>query len=96
MRTSGSSASSGLGRAAFGLPALVFLVVGLLLGACGRPAAPGEPALVIISFDGFRPDYLERFDTPNLDRLAADGVRAEYLIPSSPTTAWRTRRPTRW
>ena len=40
---------------------------------------------MIISFDGFRPDYLERFETPNLDRLAADGVRAEYLIPSFPT-----------
>lgn len=71
-------------------PGRLALVLGLLatLGAaaCGSPRVPeSPPAVVLVSVDGFRPDYLDRFDTPNLDRLAADGVRAEYLIASFPT-----------
>ncbi len=74
-------------RAATARPALALgILVVLLAWACGGPGAPGAPpALVLVSMDGFRPDYLERFDTPNLDRLAAGGVRAEYLIPAFPT-----------
>ncbi len=35
--------------------------------------------------DGFHPSYLERAATPNLDRLAAGGVRARALLPVFPT-----------
>jgi len=48
-------------------------------------AAPRDGrALVLISLDGFRWDYLDRVDTPNLDRIAA-GVRAESLVPPFPS-----------
>jgi predicted AlkP superfamily pyrophosphatase or phosphodiesterase len=43
------------------------------------------PILVLISFDGWRWDYIDRFPTPNLHALAARGARAERLIPSFPT-----------
>ncbi len=43
------------------------------------------PTVVLISFDGFRHDYLDRYPTPNFDRVAAAGVRAAGLIPSFPT-----------
>jgi len=38
-----------------------------------------------VSLDGWRWDYLDRADTPNLHALAARGVRSEGLIPSFPT-----------
>ena len=37
--------------------------------------------VLLISFDGFRADYLEWFDTPNMDRFFKNGVRAKGLIP---------------
>ncbi len=35
----------------------------------------------MISFDGFRSDYLDWYDTPNMDNFISKGVRAEGLIP---------------
>ena len=37
--------------------------------------------VLLISFDGFRADYLDWFDTPNMDRFFKNGVRAKGLIP---------------
>lgn len=37
------------------------------------------PKLLLISFDGFRWDYLTKVDTPNFDRLINDGVKAEWI-----------------
>lgn len=48
------------------------------------PVVAPDP-LILISLDGFRWDYLELTDTPNLDRLIAAGVRAEGLIPVFPS-----------
>lgn len=45
----------------------------------------GKPYVVLVSFDGFRWDYQDRFPTPAMDRLAAEGVRASALIPVFPT-----------
>src|SRR5687767_2193647 len=44
-----------------------------------------KPTVILISLDGFRYDYLEKFNTPNLGRLAREGVRAKWMIPSFPT-----------
>ena len=41
--------------------------------------------VVMVSMDGFRWDYADLYDTPNLDQIAAGGVKAERLIPSFPT-----------
>lgn len=37
------------------------------------------PPLLLISFDGFRADYLQRFPMPNLERLYSQGVLVEQL-----------------
>jgi arylsulfatase A-like enzyme len=43
------------------------------------------PYVILISIDGFRPDYVERFDLPTLRRLASEGARARSMQPVFPT-----------
>jgi predicted AlkP superfamily pyrophosphatase or phosphodiesterase len=43
-----------------------------------------RPTVLLISIDGFRPDYLEKTPSPNLHKLAASGVRGS-LIPCFPS-----------
>ena len=73
----------------FRLPALL---LALSLAACATaPAPPSASApdapytLLLVSLDGVHPDDLARGDTPNLSRLAAHGVQAEWMVPSYPT-----------
>jgi ectonucleotide pyrophosphatase/phosphodiesterase family protein 5 len=44
--------------------------------------------LILVSIDGFRPDYLGRGVTPNLNALAAHGVRAAAMHPSFPSVTF--------
>ncbi|XP_036595441.1 ectonucleotide pyrophosphatase/phosphodiesterase family member 7-like [Trichosurus vulpecula] len=37
--------------------------------------------LLVISFDGFRWNYDQDVDTPNMDRLVREGVKAKYFTP---------------
>src|SRR3954468_9680589 len=64
----------------------VFLLALTLIGVAParQHAAAGPPILILISFDGWRWDYIERQPAPNLKALAARGVRATKLIPSFP------------
>lgn len=69
---------------------ILLLTTSFLLFSCisiSKDTASNEPEnyLILISFDGFRWDYLEKTDTPNLDRLAANGVKANALIPVFPS-----------
>jgi predicted AlkP superfamily pyrophosphatase or phosphodiesterase len=36
------------------------------------------PLLIVISFDGFRNDYINSSLTPNLYKLAENGVKGQY------------------
>ena len=38
--------------------------------------------VLLISFDGFRADYLDWYDTPNIDKFTENGVRAIGMKPS--------------
>lgn len=44
-----------------------------------------KPTVILISLDGFRYDYIDRYKPPTLTRLAESGVRAKWMIPSFPT-----------
>ena len=64
------------------------LLLSLVAFACGSraPALPPDQAIVIlISIDGWRWDYLDRFNPPVLSKMAAAGVRADGLIPQFPS-----------
>ncbi|WP_324032468.1 alkaline phosphatase family protein [Shewanella avicenniae] len=48
--------------------------------------APNDtPTVIMISLDGFRWDYIEKFDAKNIGAIATHGVRAEQLRPAYPT-----------
>ena len=44
-----------------------------------------KPTVILVSLDGFRPDYLTRYNPSTLNELAREGVRAEFLKPIFPT-----------
>jgi predicted AlkP superfamily pyrophosphatase or phosphodiesterase len=53
-------------------------------GGINRPEHLAKPSLVLVSFDGFRADYLDRLALPNFRRMIARGVRAQALRPVFP------------
>jgi len=67
---------------------LAALLAALWLTGCataGSEISPPKARLtILVSIDGFRPDYLERGLTPNLGELAAGGVRGT-MTPSFPS-----------
>jgi predicted AlkP superfamily pyrophosphatase or phosphodiesterase len=71
-------------------PRLILLSLLLIIGSVAWAQGPARitdlrPTAILISLDGFRYDYLDRYSPPNLQRLAASGVRAEALLPCFPT-----------
>ena len=44
-----------------------------------------QPHIILISIDGFRHDYAEKFGAKNLLKIASKGSRAESLIPCYPS-----------
>ncbi len=50
-----------------------------------KPVEDLKPTVILISLDGFHPDYLGKYSSPTLNKLAAEGVRAKWLIPSFPS-----------
>jgi len=53
-------------------------------GRANSPEQVKKPYLIIISADGFRYDYVDKYHAKNLLKLAAGGVRAQSMIPSFP------------
>lgn len=44
-----------------------------------------KPYVILISLDGFRWDYVERFNPPHISNFIKNGVKAQSLIPSFPS-----------
>jgi predicted AlkP superfamily pyrophosphatase or phosphodiesterase len=51
--------------------------------SCARSTEPAP--LILIGLDAFGWDFQDKTETPNLDRLVARGVRAEWMVPIFPT-----------
>ena len=67
--------------------ALALVILGCAATGFGarRSAPPDSQAILLISLDGFRYDYLDRPAAVNLRALAARGVRARWMVPIFPT-----------
>ncbi len=66
---------------------LILLLIVLLAPSCSSTARNADPAgpLILISIDGFRWDYLQKYDAPVLRQLAANGVHATRLTSCFPS-----------
>ena len=54
-------------------------------GGVNDPRWHDAPYVVMISFDGFRHDYLDHHDTPAFDQVVTRGIRSQGLIPVFPS-----------
>ncbi len=61
------------------------LLLTLLLGT---PVRAADPVVILISIDGMRWDYLDRYSPPHLVQLAREGTRLSQLIPTFPTKTY--------
>jgi len=69
-------------------PFYIFLLtisVLLLSGCSFFSQGDKDNYVVLVSFDAFRWDYQDLYNTPNLDEMEKRGVKVEELIPSFPT-----------
>ena len=78
------------------LPAIILI---LILSACqstkvkpitthnryNSPATLEKPYVVLVSIDGFRADYVEKYKAKNIAAIGSEGVQADYMIPSFPS-----------
>ena len=39
-----------------------------------------QPTVILVSYDGFRWDYMEKVHTPNLNFIASNGIKAKHLL----------------
>jgi predicted AlkP superfamily pyrophosphatase or phosphodiesterase len=65
--------------------ACLLLTLSLSAQAQARPIRDLQPTVILISLDGFRYDYLDLYQPPNLNSLARSGVRARWMTPSFPS-----------
>jgi len=62
------------------------ICVNLFFGAeCATISNSKHPKLVVLSYDGFRFDYMEKTNTPTLDSLKSQGVHTPYMQPQFTT-----------
>ena len=60
-------------------PFVAIIMVAIFLASCATPGIDSEelndrPYVVMVSFDGFRHDYVEKWQLPNFKRLIAAGA----------------------
>lgn len=54
-------------------------------GGVNAPSQREKPYVILVSFDGFKPEYLQRIDLPNFQRVMRSGVRSAGMIPVFPS-----------
>ena len=59
---------------------LTLFVVGLLYSTIAFGQSGETPYVVLVSFDGFRFDYAEKFDAPNFKSIIRQGVKPRALF----------------
>jgi len=64
---------------------IIFAIIFSFSGLAQKPVTDLKSTVILISLDGFRYDYLDKFKPDMLNQLARKGVRAKWMIPSFPT-----------
>lgn len=64
---------------------LILFVIIFSIPVLGNSIKDLKPTVILISLDGFRYDYLDKYQPKTLNQLAKNGVRAKWMIPSFPT-----------
>ena len=67
------------------LAGLSWMASGQAIHPENSPAQVDKPYVLLISIDGYRYDYTEKYGASNLSELGKQGVRAKALIPEFPT-----------
>jgi hypothetical protein len=65
-------------------PVVCVIASGVLPGSAAPPVRR-EPAVVLVSLDGFRHDYASIHNTQNLKQIGAAGAEADVLVPAFPS-----------
>ncbi len=63
-------------------------LLALLLLVPSFAGAQSKSSVLLISFDGFRSDYAERYEARNLIAMGKRGVTAKAMLPSFPSTTF--------
>ncbi len=64
---------------------LILVLIAAVFSACTIENKTEQPYLIILSMDGFRWDYTDAVNTPNFDKIAKMGVKAESMQVSFPS-----------
>jgi Uncharacterized proteins of the AP superfamily len=67
---------------------VLILILTLLSGFRKDSRKPFKSYVLLVSLDGFRWDYGKLYNTPNLNKLAKDGVKADRMFSSFPTVTF--------
>jgi predicted AlkP superfamily pyrophosphatase or phosphodiesterase len=60
----------------------------IISGRKNSLAQQKKPYVILISADGFRWDYVDKYNAPNLKRFRNDGVHAKSMVPSYPSVTF--------
>jgi len=63
----------------------IFVILFLASCSCGWAQKKQTPYVLLVSFDAFRYDYVEKFDLKNFKKFIKSGSQAEGLLPSFPS-----------
>lgn len=63
----------------------ILLLLSLFWEPLDQVSTQERPIVVLVGIDGFRWDYMDRFETPHIDRVINDGFRVKRLIPCYPS-----------
>ncbi|MEX2363717.1 MAG: ectonucleotide pyrophosphatase/phosphodiesterase, partial [Balneolaceae bacterium] len=64
---------------------ILFALISTCFLSCSNQNQQENQKLLLVSFDGFRHDYLSKTETPNFDQFVEKGVISEGLIPIFPS-----------
>jgi alkaline phosphatase D len=75
-------------RILFSITGLIIILFIVLSGFRSDGRKKFKNYVLLVSLDGFRWDYPQLYNTPNINKIAIDGVKADRLIPSFPTVTF--------